>query len=640
MKQFWNWKKILAFSLAATLTLTGGLFAWQWNNWFGRAGEEPPSAAMEYPRPDPIRFAPHDPNPPPVQNYGPDPADFRLDEATGEEYVKGIAVVMFERGATEAQQQAALAASGGEIVGRADMVGKWQLRVPEEDYASLLALCGRLKAMPGVVAAMPDHVTKAVLQAPPSADPWTGRDNILNTNLNNVDGNALWAVTDRLPEAWKVFDGLAAQQVKLGMVDAGVSTSHDELSGIVQNVTTINGFNPPPYSYTVTPHGHAMGVAGIMAARANNNKGGAGVAWDAKVYAIDGVSAGGTEQVYYDSILAVVREGVNAVNFSLGIIDNNAGLSLAGQERHGKLAARNLLSMLSWGWTDFVIVQSAGNYNTNSIGNGYFASVTAEHAESEGLTEQEIAMVMNRILVAGSLEPNAGGYRQTYFSAHSGVNQVFAPGSLAFTANTGGDNSYQQFTGTSGSAPQLTATAGWMLALNPALDGGQAGALLKMEAVSPRDVRPYGGGAAVWRKLDCMRALAVAAARLESLQTGVEVSQAGQYIILSDKTAAAALLASLKPVNGSLVYDKAQTPQLAGTGDQIKLKTLGDADLEILYTLVVKGDLNGDGRVDALDAQCLLGLEEGTWQLPYGEDIFDLALDGMSAQELFDRGME
>jgi len=657
-----NWKRILAVSLAAAVALAGGLLAW--NTWFGGAGEPEPLSPVEVLQPEPIRFAPPDPNPPPVWNYGPDPADFALDEATGIEYVRGIAVVMFERDAGEAQRQAALAASGGEIAGRADMIGKWQLRVPAEDYASLRALCAMLEGMPGVSAAMPDHVETAVLQALPPGDPWTG-----GIYMSPI-ANGLWAEINRLPEAWDRFNALTANQAKLGMADAGVNTAHEELTGIVQHVTTINGFTQPAYSYTPVPNIHGTGVAGVMAARAGNGKGGAGVAWDAKVYAVDSISAisGGctSEQVYYDSILALVREGVSAVNFSIGIItDSNNGTSIP--DVHGHAAAQNLWQMLSHGWADFVVVQSAGNRRIESRLNGYFASVTTENAKLN-LTAGQLAavklaagnpdmtdaqaleiateMVLNRILVAGSLERTGASYTQAPYSAFGGVNQLYAPGTNIFVPGTG-VSSYQWLTGTSMCAPQFTALAGWMRALNPALSGGMVGALLKLDAVSPCVVRDYGGGAQTHRMLDSVHALeATYTPHLLSRRAEVIVDPDG-YILLPEKTTTADLIAALNPVNCTLAYGKAAA-SLAGTGDQVKVKAVGATgrELEHTYTLVVRGDLNGDGRVDALDAQCLLGYEQGTWEPPYGQEIFELALynpdlgRNLTAQELFDRGME
>ena len=602
-----NWKKILALSLAAAVLLTGGLFAWQWSNWFGGAGEPQPPA----------------PDPPPVQNYGPDPADFALDEATGMEFVSGIAVVMFQRGASDGEKQAVLAASGGEIAGRADMIGKWQLRVPAEDYAALLALCGRLAAMPGVAAAMPDHVVEAVPQALPSADPWTG--------------GTQWADIDRLPEAWAAFNGLTANQVKLGVVDTGVNAAHEELAGIVQNVTTVNGFTEPAYSYTVIPDYHGTAMAGMMAARANNNRGAAGVAWNAAVYAVDYVGATGggrtSEQVYYDGILAVVRAGARAVNFSIGII-SSSNTGTENIDAHGRAAAQNMWQALSYGY-DFLIVQSAGNKDIESNRNGFFASVTAANS---GLNASQAEMVLARILVVGSLEPSGAGYVQADYSAYGGAQQIYAPGSNVYAPASATNSAYQTLRGTSMAAPQVTATAGWMLALNPALDCGQVGALLKLDTVSPAVVQPR-RGTQPYRMLDCMRALEAAGApRLLSGRADVTVSEAGRTILLPAKTTAAELAAALNPVGGTLVYDKAQTARLAGTGDQVKVT--GFLGLDAAYTLAVRGDLNGDGRADALDAQCLLGLAAGTWQYGYPQAVFDLALGGMTAQELFDKGME
>ena len=629
-----HWKKILALSLAVVVLLTGGLFTWQWKNWFGGAGEPTPPgepdglSAPEYPSPQPLEFAPPDPDAPQVQNYGPDPADFAQDAATGAAFVKNIVVVMFARDASEAQKQAALAASGGEIAGRADMISKWQLRVPVPDYAGLTALCGRLKAMPGVTAAMPDHVVEAVTQALPSADPWPN--------------GTQWADILRLPETWAAFNSLTASPAVLGMVDTGVLASHEELLGIVQNLTTVDGFTQPAYSYAVTPAQHGTAMAGVMAARANNNKGSAGVAWNAVVHAVDYASAKSasgftTEQVLYDGILAVVRKNAKAVNFSIGIISDANPNGTAMPDAHGYAAGQNMWQMIIHGY-DFVLVQSAGNKNVESKFNGFFASVTAENC---GLPAADAEKVLARIIIAGSLYRSGGSYAQVDYSAYGGLQQIFAPGVSIPVPVNNSNSAYQNLSGTSLAAPQVTATAGWMLAFNPALNAGQVGTLLKRAEISPDAVTPVKAGEDNYRMLDTRRALESARTPLLlSSRADVIISADGLYVLVPEKTAAADIAAALSSPNSALAYAKAQTDRLAGTGDMVWAKVPGAAGREVAYTLVVKGDLSGDGRVDALDAQCLLGLPEGTWSHSYSPEIYTLALDGMTADQLFDRGME
>lgn len=629
-----NWKKWLAVVLAAAVMLTGGMLVWQWDHWFGGSEAEEAPFAAEYPLPDAISIEPHDENPPEVQNYNPDPADFVLDDPSGVEYVKEIAVVMFARSATDAQRQAVLNASGGEIVGRADMIGKWQLRVPAGDYAALSALCEQLEAMPGVQGAMPDLVVEVQDLALPSNDPWTG-------------GTA-WADICRLPEAWSTYNALTANQAKLGMVDSGVNAKHEELSGgIVQNLTTVATIDDNyEYTYTTSIEYHGTGVAGVMAARANNNKGGAGVAWNAKIYAVDykAAQAANTKrssvQVFYDGILTAVRAGANAINFSIGLLYPDQPNGTSKPNEHGRAAAAITWQMIDWGWDDFVIVQAAGNAQKDAFYNGYFCSITKENA---GLTDAQYEMVANRIIVAGSLIESGSKYQQANYSAYGTPFAVYAPGSAIYTANTG-NSAYQWLTGTSMSAPMITATAGWMFALNPSLDGGQVGQLLKMDAVSPRQVQDNRSGVnASYRMLDCVRALAsVSAPYLESLQEDIVVDNDARYIIVPRKTTAAELSAALRALHGTITYEKASTApeHLAGTGDQVQWISSANPALGSTYTLVVKGDLNGDGRSDALDAQCLLGRAEHTWQPSYSESIYTLALDGMNAQTLFDNGME
>ena len=92
-----HWKKILALGLSAALLLTGGWFVWN-KTFFG--GKDGASAALAFPAPEPVKYDPPEPNPPPVQGYLPDPVSFAVDEETGLEFVRGIIVVYFERGST------------------------------------------------------------------------------------------------------------------------------------------------------------------------------------------------------------------------------------------------------------------------------------------------------------------------------------------------------------------------------------------------------------------------------------------------------------------------------------------------------------------------------------------------------------
>jgi hypothetical protein len=379
-----------------------------------------------------------------------------------------------------------------------------------------------------------------------------------------------------------------------------------------------------------------------MAAIPNNSRGLAGVLHNAKLYGVDfhslAPATGLTpESAIHNGVLATVEQGARAVNVSAGFLGpqqpNGAGEEL--QNLNARNAARLIAQMLEYGHTRVVIVQSAGNFRRDAIRNGLFASVTAHNTQLDDA--QMTQMVLNRILVAGAMEMNQGNPRQTSFTAIGDQVGLYAPGAGLFMASTG--NGYQINQGTSFAAPQVAATAAWMLTANPALDAGQVSQLLKMNAVSPPVVRDFTGGNNAFRMLDVRRALdsVFPAPMLEPAQgSPVEIIEADKLIIIPERTPLASLLDLVNAWGGELSHE-IDAP-LLGTGQRLTVTApLGQ---QVIYTIVVVGDLNGDGRVDALDAQLLLREFETPGVVDLPGPVFDAAVGGLSAQDMFDKGME
>ena len=637
-----HWKKIAA-ALAALLLAAGGLLFWRVASSREGGARQSAPAPYAFPAPDPVAFEPAPEDAPPVRGYAPSPEAFARDEATGARFVKNIVVLYFERGATQAQKQAALEAVGGQAAGQADMIGKWEVRVDGETLEAIDALCGQLEALPGVAAATPDHVIELAPQAMPG-DPWVG------AGYEDAAANRRWAEAVRLPEAWD-YNAAVPAQVAVGMVDTGTNAGHEELSGVVSAVTRVGGAG-----YPQAPTDHGAGVAGVLAARANNGRGLAGVLWNAKVYAADVMNprgANGSLQMVYDAIAEELRLGAKAVNMSLGVMGSSSnpdGLEDADVALSARDSALFLSRLLANGYGNFVIIQSAGNSaGGDAIRNGLFASVTPENCQLEPAMAQ---MVCSRILIVGALRETGGGCALAEFSAAGSQVSLCAPGDGLFLPASASSAAYQVARGTSFSAPQVAAVAAWMLAANPALDGGQVGQLLKTDAVSPLAVRPGGGGAPAYRMLDCKRALDAALndPRLAALSGCTFVVMDDTRVVknIPLKTTAGDFLPQVSTMGGAAVYAKAQgTPaRFIGTGDQVTVTAPGGA--QAIYTLAVRGDLNGDGRADALDAQLLRRRLAGRWAPAYGEAAFlaaadwdgDGLADGADADAMFAQGLE
>lgn len=125
------------------------------------------------------------------------------------------------------------------------------------------------------------------------------------------DTNYQWHhVTVGSPYAWA--EGYTGKGVKVAVLDTGVS-SHEDLS-IEESI------NKTSDSVATDQNGHGTHVAGIIGAKRDNGKGGAGVAPDATIYNIKVLNANGsgTDSQIYQGIQAAIEKNVDLINMSLG----------------------------------------------------------------------------------------------------------------------------------------------------------------------------------------------------------------------------------------------------------------------------------------------------------------------------------
>jgi hypothetical protein len=554
--------------------------------------------------------------------YRPDAAQFAVDEATQTEFVQNHVIVFFEHGTSAETKRRAVEAVGGTVVAQVDAIDKMDLLVPGgESLGGLQKICAALERQPGVKAAVENRVFTLIPQAS-SNDPWSsGTDS--NAALNRWAMEAIEA-----PGAWEYNDFLG--KVRIGLVDSGADNTHEELSGIVQNINTINvpdfekaqgGVLPyQSYTYATTPEMHGTAVASLMAARANNGKGLAGLAWDAEVYSVDWQPGSMSDNrsavgICYDALVQTVMKGANAVNYSLGTITIDedgvvSTLSAGNIAYFGWLSSLYIASLIP-NYPRFVVVQSAGNYRTDAINNGLFACVNLNNTGQNAAMAQ---MVNDRILITGGMYNDGTRLRQ-WVQGNAGTAigsqvTIYAPSYRMFRAvmSNGYANTSDGYgQGTSYAAPLVCATAAMMLAADEDLSGGQAGALLKGEAVSPRTVRDYDylTNFSLYPMLNTRLALeaVVAEPALEATPgAALVVDQALRLVKLtSADTPAAALPDQLQGINAAVDYPKAAvTDAFAATGDKVRAK-LNDVRWTE-YRVIVAGDLNGDGRVNGMDA--------------------------------------
>lgn len=182
----------------------------------------------------------------------------------------------------------------GEVVRLANLSNIYKIRFPKG--TNIPEAVRELIPFSEVIYAEPNGI--AVPAVTPNDTRFGNQWNLNQANDHDIDA----------PEAWDITTGSSA--TKIGIIDGGVLDSHEDLSGKVSGDTGW-GWG-----------GHGFHVAGIAAANTNNNKGIAGVDWNAQLISqrVDNTDDEGT----YDAIM-------DAVNAGADIINNSWGLSPAGR---------------------------------------------------------------------------------------------------------------------------------------------------------------------------------------------------------------------------------------------------------------------------------------------------------------------
>lgn len=118
--------------------------------------------------------------------------------------------------------------------------------------------------------------------------------------------------------AWA--EGYTGAGVKVAILDTGVKADHEDLS-IAGEANATGSAVVTSSGAAADANGHGTHVAGIVGAKANNAKGGAGVAPGATLYAVNVLSGGeygGTDWAIMQGIKQAQAWGVDIINMSLG----------------------------------------------------------------------------------------------------------------------------------------------------------------------------------------------------------------------------------------------------------------------------------------------------------------------------------
>gem|GEM_PF-1876618 len=233
-------------------------------------------------------------------------------------------------------------------------------------------------------------------------------------------------------EAWSITTG--SSSVKLGIIDSGVLSTHEDLTGRVKRTSSVYYF-------------HGTHVAGIAAANSNNTHGIAGVDWNAGIYSYEFDDIPTTVQ----SVNAAIADNVKVIN-------------------------------CSWGYPDF----SQSLYD--AFRNGYENGALFIAASSESGKTGDSPQLFGPWIVNVGAMANTGA--QATYSDNEPYLDVIAPGGNGgtnaeaniYSTMSTCNSCYDYEAGTSMAAPHVTGTATLMLAANPSLKNYDIEHILKRTA--------------------------------------------------------------------------------------------------------------------------------------------------------------
>lgn len=261
------------------------------------------------------------------------------------------------------------------------------------------------------------------------SDDNSGVSSIINVNdkyypqqfaLSKTKVNMAWAVS------------MGEQSVKVGVIDSGISNKHADLKGQIDEDLSRNFFNSTSPFVDAAIHGSS--VAGIIAAKTNNEVGVAGIAGNVKLVSLKCANVFGKSNL--SNIISAIEyaenKGIGILNCSFGIYEdeiNDAGYQAL------KTAIMNYSG---------IIIAAAGNRGNTQ--KSYPAAYNLD----------------NIISVASTTSEDVLADDSTYGST---VN-LAAPGDNVYSTLT---LTVSEVEGTSFAAPQVTGVVALMKSLNPSL---------------------------------------------------------------------------------------------------------------------------------------------------------------------------
>ncbi len=327
-------------------------------------------------------------------------------------FKEGHVIVKFKPGVAASSAQAVVRGAGAQEIAHIPQIGARLLQVPAGGEQRIAEA---LKKNPNVEYAEVNYTCHALLIP---NDPAIALG--YQWNLDRI----------RAYQAWDVSTG---GNVRIAIVDTGISPTHPDLAGkVVWGIRYYgDGWSDSNWQ---DDNGHGTHVAGIASAVTNNGQGVAGVTWGASLLAIKVLDSAGSGS-YYDvarGILAAADQGARVINLSLGSQASSSGLADAVKYAQDRGA---------------LVVAASGNYgNDVPVYPAACADVVAVGATNESDQWASYSSYGPHLWVAAPGGDGSGGVLSTYWASGSDV--------------------YAWLTGTSMAAPHVSGLAALLWSIN------------------------------------------------------------------------------------------------------------------------------------------------------------------------------
>ncbi len=390
--------------------------------------------------------------------------EISYDKKSDLDYVNDIILVYFASGTSDERRKEIIRTVDGEYAGEISVLDQWQIRVKENSVSGLNEICNKLEKIEDVEAASIDILAQTNL-----APQYIPKDKWGNATWNSPEyaGGYNWSVecVDAVG-AWDYKDYFK-KEVNIGVVDVNIDNLHEDLEGRVFFSNDKKGITKD-----FDDGSHGTQVCSVISAIPDNTIGLTGIALNSKVYAYDWrVNAVfDTLSTIMAGFTSCVDEGkCKIVNFSIGATDSNcSSIEVAAYDKN---VCATMAKLIDAGY-DFLVVQSAGNGDVNgngvdAVNNGLFCVIGESSASSA--YSKRYKEFKKRVLIVGAT--NSSNHKVSWSNYGDKV-EIYAPGQSVYMASASkfGSGSYVTSSGTSFSAPIVSAVAGLISSVNPDLN--------------------------------------------------------------------------------------------------------------------------------------------------------------------------